>query len=205
MNKICIDERYFPNEELSHSNLPYKDFLSCLDELFVSYDSLFDAGCRDGKLLEEIKIKHSNVLINGCDYFQFAIDACPLSIKNDVFIWDLRDPFIEYKKYDLVVSTEVAEHIDKDYCDVYLSNLKKLLNKYLIITWSNSGGENNREVDQHVQHLNPLSKEQYHEVMKKNGFKFEEEKTNNLIKLMQNKSHVHWYWTSTIGVFSIEE
>ena len=82
MNKISIDERYFPNEELSHSNLPYQDLLSCLDELFVSYDSLFDAGCRDGKLLEEIKIKHSNVLINGCDYFQFVIDSCPLSIKN---------------------------------------------------------------------------------------------------------------------------
>jgi hypothetical protein len=205
MNKISIDERYFPNEELSHSNLPYVDLLYCLDELFGPYNSLFDAGCRDGRLLEEIKIKHPNVLIKGCDYFQFAIDACHPSIKNDVFIWDLRDPFVEYKKYDLVVSTEVAEHIDKDYCDIYLNNLKKLLNKYLIITWSNSGGENNKEVDQHTQHLNPLSKEEYHEVMKKNGFKFEEEKTNNLIKLMQNKVHVHWYWTSTIGVFSIKE
>jgi trans-aconitate methyltransferase len=205
MNKICIDERYFPNEELSHSNLPYVDLLSCLDELFAPYNSLFDAGCRDGKLLEQIKIKHPNILINGCDYFQFAINTCHPSIKNDVFVWDLRDPFTEYKKYDLVVSTEVAEHIDKDYCDIYLNNLKKLLNKYVIITWSNSGGENNREFDQHLQHLNPLSKEEYHELMKKNGFKFEEEKTNNLVELMKTKKHIHWYWTNTIGVFSIKE
>jgi hypothetical protein len=86
-----------------------------------------------------------------------------------------------------------------------LNNLKKLLNKYVIITWSNSGGENNREVDQHVQHLNPLSKEEYHELMKKNGFKFEKEKTNNLVELMKTKKHIHWYWTNTIGVFSIKE
>ena len=192
MNKICIDDRYFPEEELTHSTLPYIDLLSCVDNIFT-YNSVFDAGCRDGKFLEQVKIKHPNVIIKGCDYFKFAIDACPQSIKDDVFVWDLRDSFVEYKKYDLVVSTEVAEHIDKDYCNVYLNNLKNLLNQYLIITWSNSGGENNREFDQHLQHLNPLSKEQYHEVMKNNGFKFEQDLTNKLVHNMNNKNTIHWY------------
>lgn len=202
MNKILIDDRYFPNEELSHNKEPYIDLLFCIDTVFHTYSSLFDAGCRDGKLLEQVKIKHPNIFIRGCDYFKFAIDACDKSIKNDVFIWDLRDPFIEYKKYDLVISTEVAEHIDKDYCSVYLNNLKNLLNKYLIITWSNSGGENNKECDQHTQHLNPLTKEQYHEVMKNNGFKFEKNLTNKLIDCMNTKSNIHQYWTNSVGVFS---
>lgn len=203
MTKIYIDDRYFPEEELNHSIASYIDFLYCMDEVFFSYSSIFDAGCRNGHLLNQIKIKHPEVIIGGCDYFKFAIDACPEIIKNDVYIWDLRDPILNLKKYDLVVSMEVAEHIDKDYCNIYLNNLKKLTNKYVIITWSSSGGENNIEFDTHLQHLNPLSKEQYHKVMKDNGFAYEHEKTNKLVEEMQKRSAVYWYWTDSIGVFSI--
>ena len=54
--KVDIDSRYFPEEELNHNQEPYVILTKMLHEFF-NFESLFDAGCRDGKLIEESKIQ----------------------------------------------------------------------------------------------------------------------------------------------------
>ena len=62
--------------------------------------------------------------------------------------------------------SEVGEHIDKQYANILIENAKRLSNKYIIFTWSSHGGEHERHCDPHHQHLNPLSRDKYIELMK---------------------------------------
>ena len=153
--------------------------------------------------MQEVYYKHKHVCVKCCDYFQWAIDASHNNIKKYLYRFDLRDSIEETEKYDLVISTEVAEHIDKDYCSVYINNLKKLMKKYLIITWSSTGGKNDKINDAHIQHLNPLSKSQYHSLLETNGLKYETDLSNKLVYLMQQNKNIYFYWTNTIGIFSL--
>ena len=164
---------------------------------------MFDAGCRDGKLLAAIVARNSEISIRGCDYFQFALDTCPFSVKPFVFRWDLRDAFFDTTAHDIVVCTEVAEHIDKDYCHVFLSNLRKCCGKYLVITWSEHGGENDIVNDQHLQHLNPLDLNSYRTIVESHGFKLDIEKTGKLLSLMKNDYRSLSYWMESISIFSV--
>jgi len=200
--KINIDNRYLPSEELGHSNAPYEMLAEQLTLVLGGYQSLFDAGCRDGKMLESVLARNPQVSIRGCDYFQFALDACPFSVKPFVFRYDLRDPFIDVTSHDVVVCTEVAEHIDKDYCNVFLSNLRKCCGKYLVITWSEHGGEDDIINDQHLQHLNPLDLHSYRTLVESHGFKLDSEKTEKLLSLMRNDRRSLSYWMESISVFS---
>ena len=201
--KIKLEERYFPNEELNHPSAPYYEMSYCLETVFGPYSSLYDAGCRNGKLLEQIHLNFLNKKLKGCDYFKFAIDDCPESIKKFVYVWDLRDPIDNEEKYDLVVSMEVGEHIDKEYCNIYLNNLKKLSNKYVIMTWAASGGEKDIINDGHVQHLNPLNRMEYIKLLENNGFLYCETETIKLFNEMQKKKNIYFYWKNSIGVFKV--
>tara|TARA_A100001515_G_scaffold1473_2_gene1393 strand:- start:875 stop:1480 length:606 start_codon:yes stop_codon:yes gene_type:complete len=199
MKKIDIDSRYFPEEELNHNQEPYVVLTKMLHEFF-NFESLFDAGCRDGKLIEELKKFNPNTKLKGCDYFQWALDAADDSVKDSIYQFDLRDQINE-EKHDLVTCFEVAEHIDVDYCDIFLENLRSVTGKYMVITWSDSGGENQREFDTHLQHLNPLQRHQVIEKVQK-YFNYEETLTNEFLQRSLYEPHFLWYWRKSLTVWS---
>jgi hypothetical protein len=199
IEKVNIDERYVPSEELNQAQLPYTALAQVLHSCF-DFESLFDVGCRNGKLLHELNKIDSSTKIAGCDYFQWAIDASETEIKPFVYRWDLRDEMKE-DKFDLVTCFEVAEHIDEGYCDVFLSNLKSLTNKYLILTWSSAGGKNHPEVDDRCQHLNPLCRDDVLETVSK-YFTLEENLTNEFIRQSNTKQEFLWYWRDSLTVWS---
>lgn len=197
--KIKIDDRYFPTEELGHSKKPYESLCKILNNTF-DFTSLFDAGCRDGKLLLELYNQDSSRELKGCDYFQWCLDAADPKISDIIYQWDLRDK-IEESKYDIVTCFEVAEHIDKDYCDLFLENLRSLTNKYMILTWSDSGGENQREFDTHLQHLNPLSRNEVISVVSK-YFNLETNLSDEILESSKKDPDFLWYWRKSLTVWS---
>ena len=205
MKKINLDERYFPEEELGAIDTPYQQLADVLLETF-SFESVFDAGCRNGKLIKALHAKNKDISVRGCDYFQWAVDDSDVSVKSFLNQWDLRDDislaswFSEVKKTDVVTCFEVAEHIDPDFSEIFLENLKHLTGKYLILTWSDSGGENHREVDTHLQHLNPLTKEKVVEKVSKH-FTLDEEMTQTVTQLSFTKPNFYDYWRKSLTVW----
>lgn len=197
--KVKIDDRYLPTEELNHNKKPYEALSRVLSNTF-EFTSLFDAGCRDGQLLFEVYKQDQSKVVRGCDYFQWCLDAADPLVSPMVYQWDLRDR-IEESSYDIVTCFEVAEHIDKDYCDVFLENLRLMTNKYMIITWSDSGGENQREFDTHLQHLNPLKKDEVISVVAK-YFNLETELSNKFLESSNKESDFLWYWRKSLTVWS---
>ena len=103
-------------------------------------------------------------------------------IKSNFLVHDLRNPlqsnneYNQNQKFDVVVSTEVAEHIDPDYADIYISNLKELMadDARLIISWA--------EPPIYKQHLNPKTNDEFFSYMEEMGFVKQEELTNQIVK-----------------------
>ena len=200
--KIDIENRYIEEQEISHDSSIFIGLCDIIEKLNIIRGSVFDAGCRNGKFLSEFIRRNPSSTISGCDYFQWAIDACDDSIKPFVYRFDLRNPFEDNSTFDLVICTEVAEHIDPDYCSVFLSNLRQKCNGKLIITWSCHGGDSDRGNDPNLQHLNPKTKDQYHALMKQNGFTFDEDLSNRLLVEAYKDGKIPWYMLESIGVFS---
>jgi hypothetical protein len=67
---------------------------------------------------------------------------------------DLAVPFELSRKFDVVMSLEVAEHIPKQFEHVYIDNLIRHTNKYVIISWAVPGqggkGHVNEQPNQYV-------------------------------------------------------
>jgi hypothetical protein len=203
--KIQIDEKYFKEDEIRTNTKPYKDYYDCLNETFdlSLINSICDAGCANGPLLHQFKLNNPSIKILGLEYFDWQKEAADISIKENIIVHDLRDELDINEKYDIVNCTETGEHIDPEFADVFLQNLKKVCGKYLIISWSDSGGINDIEHDEHVQHLNPLKTEEVDNLLKKHGFIKNNELTNKLLNSTQNKSDFYFWWRKSLSVFEI--
>lgn len=86
--------------------------------------SIVDFGCGEGRWLFEAKKNDANIEVLGLDGPYVSRDR--LWISQDEFLGiDLRNKIELEKKYDLAISTEVAEHIEEEYIDIFLDNLAK--------------------------------------------------------------------------------
>ena len=203
--KIFIDERYFPKHEIRTNLSPYYDYYLCLSQTFnlLKTEGFCDVGCANGPLLYYVKSNVPHIDVMGLEYFNWQKEAADSLIKDSINIHDLRDEWMDEKKYDLVNCTETGEHIDSAYCDAFVKNLKKVCNKYLIISWSDTGGANDKEHDEHEQHLNPLSSSQVDELLTRNGFVKNQELTDKFVQESMSKSDFNFWWRKSLGVWEI--
>lgn len=199
--KTKLEERYFQKEELGANSLPYKALATALKETF-ELTSVFDAGCRDAKLLKALFDLGINLDLAGCDYFEWAVNGADTQVKDLIFQHDLRDAISIENKYDLVTCFEVAEHIDPEYCDIFLNNLKTLSNKYVLLTWSETGGENDREHDAHLQHLNPLKVNDMIETVGKH-MTLNQTLTDKFLKNSDKQPDFLYYWKKSLTVWEV--
>lgn len=86
--------------------------------------SIVDFGCGEGLWLMEAKRNDGSIKVLGLD--GNYINRSRLLIAQDEFLGvDLRKKIELSKKFDLAISTEVAEHIEKEYVDVFVDNLTR--------------------------------------------------------------------------------
>jgi len=201
---INIETRYLEEEEAGRDKKPYIDFFYTLEETFdfSKINSFIDVGCSDGHLLECIKSKYENIHVSGIEYFSYHLKYASKNTADSITIADIRKSLphnFQNKQFDIVVCTEVGEHIDPEYCHQFLQNIKSLCKKNLVMTWSKHGGSNEPEKDPHHQHLNPLSLHQYIELVKSHGFILDKTKTNLIHeKASKCKNFFSWWKESLI-------
>ena len=203
--KININERYFEKEEVRTNSKPYDAYYDCLNSTFDlnNTNSFCDIGCATGLLMKKINENNKSINLLGVDYFQWHKDSSRDLIKDSIIIHDLRDALPISEKYDIVNCTETGEHIDKAFQDDFIENLKSICGKYLIISWSDTGGENDRKNDTHIQHLNPMSSGSVNELLIKHGFKKNNELTEKFIKESNKNSNFNFWWRKSLGVWEI--
>ncbi len=205
MQKIDINNRYPAEGEIRKNDLPYKDYADCILETFNEIDSFCDVGCATGHLIYFIK-KATGVKTKGYEYFDYHKNSeyCPVDIRNDIEIYDIRDVLPEdVEKYNIVNCSEVGEHIDKNYADILIENAKKLSKKYIIFTWSSHGGEFEPHCDPLHQHLNPLPRNEYIKMMQSHGLKANMALTNKFLQISKTKKYFHFWWRESFVIWEI--
>jgi len=85
----------------------------------INPTTVLDAGCALGFLVE--KMRKNDIQAFGCDISEYAISQTHESIKPYCWIASLTDPI--QNRYDLIVSIEVLEHMNKAESELALKNL----------------------------------------------------------------------------------
>ncbi|MCR5249110.1 MAG: class I SAM-dependent methyltransferase [Lachnospiraceae bacterium] len=89
---------------------------------WLSPRSIVDFGCGSGTWLSIAREIDQGIEVCGID--GEYMDRNCLDISDDLFLpHDLAKPIELKKKYDLAISTEVAEHLDKEYADVFVRSV----------------------------------------------------------------------------------
>lgn len=199
--KIDIDSMYPEEMEVRKSDSPYYEYYQCLKKVFdlSSIDSFCDVGCSTGHLIDFVS-KYNSIDVAGIEYFQYQKDNANSEVQECINILDIRDPLQIDMKFDIVNCTEVAEHVDPKYLDIFLDNLKSIVGKYLIFSWSDSYPPN----DAPPQHVSPLPLDDVKMIMESWGFDFDEDKTNLFNLTAKQYNNYYPWWKDNITVWKIK-
>ena len=210
-DRVNINFRYIEDEEVRKDVIPYMSYAKCIINTFniQETNSFCDIGCATGHLIYYLKTFKSNLIVKGYEYFEYHKKSqyCNDLIRDNIEIKDIRDKLPEdVDKYDIVNCSEVGEHIDKNYADILINNAKLLSNKYIIFTWSSHGGENERHCDPNHQHLNPLSREKYIQLMMNHNLKPNIELTKKFLNTSNkfNQRQFYPWWRESFIIWEKE-
>jgi SAM-dependent methyltransferase len=115
----------------AHFNDSYSSAKQVAPELVKNFSlkSVVDLGCGIGSWLRAFKESGVKEVL-GVDFNE--VDSKMLHISKEEFTrHDLRKPFKTKKKFDLAISTEVAEHIDETYAENFIDSLSLLSDRIL--------------------------------------------------------------------------
>jgi len=199
--KIDIDKMYPPSSEVRISDAPYYEYYQCVKKVFdlSDVDSFCDVGCSTGHLIDFIST-YNSIDVAGIEYFQYQKENASSSIQDCINILDVRDPFDIDFKFDIVNCTEVAEHVDPKYLDVFLDNIKSIVGKYLIFSWS----ETYPPADAPPQHVSPLPPEDVKSIMNSWGFDLDIEKTALFNSTAKGYNNYYPWWKDNITVWQVK-
>jgi len=198
---IKISEMYLPENEVREDNEPYKHFANSLFNSSVispSIRNIMDVGCTSGNLIFEILKLDYKLEVNGIEAFSFFKNIANREISENIKIVDMRNPMENTNQtYDLVICTEVGEHIDPSRIDVFLQNLKKLSSNLVVISWSATFPPPSGP----PQHLSVLRFKELSLVMKSYGFILVPTLTKKLNLEMKNGLNSNHHWLDSLSVW----
>jgi SAM-dependent methyltransferase len=197
--KVDIDIMYPPELELREDSSPYDAYYNCIKETFdlEEIDTFCDVGCATGHLVYNM-LNYTDAC--GIEYFQYQKDNADERIQECINIFDIRDPIEDDVKFDLVNCTEVAEHVDPKFLDVFLDNLKKITGKYLILTWSGTYPP----ADAPPQHISPLYYHDVEKLMNAWGFEIDQDKTDKFLNESRKYSKFYFWWRESLTIWRVK-
>jgi SAM-dependent methyltransferase len=127
-----FDENYFATscgEPYERSEVWLNLFSSFAERIQrdINPASVLDAGCAMGFLVE--KLRERGIEAWGVDISEYAIGEVTASIKEYCWIGSVTEPFP--RKYGLIVSIEVLEHLPQEHAESAVANLCKFTDDVL--------------------------------------------------------------------------
>lgn len=199
--RIKIDALYKPSEEIREDAKPYESLVRVLVDsglLHAHSTSLIDIGCTSGHLLSSVYSKFPNIRLKGLEIFNFLKEAAPSNIREKIQIVDLRKNLTSTDgKFDIAICTEVGEHIDPAWLDVFLDNLTHFTGKYLILSWSRTYPGPSAP----PQHVSVLTTKQMRQVMESWGFVQNRRFTHLVQRFSAEDQDFFPHWRESISVW----
>ncbi len=124
--------------------------------------SVLDLGCGNGYLLKTFAEKGKK--IKGIDGSFNAINSIQYPLRENFHQKDLRQP-LYVGRYDLVICSEVAEHLEEQYADLLIDNICRSSKRYIFFTGATpeqTGGVNHVNLQQHEYWIEKFSNHGFH-------------------------------------------
>lgn len=102
---------------------PWRLEYDCIADLLANrlqFSSVIDLGCGSGFIMARLRELGKEVC--GVDGSVEALKAAPPSVKESIVLRDLTAP-LYLGQYDLVVCTEVAEHLEEEFAEMVVDNI----------------------------------------------------------------------------------
>lgn len=203
---IVQDEHYRPEHEIREDPRPYLSFANALTRADVlnGITSVLDLGCATGRLLEALPASPS-LSLAGVDLFAYhgSSQFFPSGVRFHQA--DLRFPIESASSIidsaDLVICTEVGEHIDPASLDIFIGNLVKLTRRRLVLTWSGTYPPRGAP----PQHVSPLSRREVERIMRSFGYQIERRRTRALRQELSREKEAYFWWMESLSVWSCGE
>lgn len=151
--------------------------------------SVFDVGCGRGQLL--LALKKRGVICRGLEYSSVVLDICRQS-GLDVTKFDIEHDMLQKGfKVDVVVSTEVAEHLPESCADRFVDFLCAISDNVLMTaaeparTWE--------EIKWGHDHVNEQPKEYWIDKFGDRGFKYNEDISMQFRREWKEREVSAWY------------
>lgn len=180
----------------------YKSFAKALWRA-IQFGSLLDIGCGNGLLLDYLRKEQVQVM--GVEGSSSAFDVMSAENRASVLQWDLRKTWSpEIRKqlaqpWDLVVCTEVAEHIEPEFEDVFLQNVVALVNRILVLSWSPDWDPNRGTPKQ--EHWNPRPIGYVKRKLGSMGLSYEPRMAKMLRHELKDQLKEFGWWAENVVVF----
>jgi 2-polyprenyl-3-methyl-5-hydroxy-6-metoxy-1,4-benzoquinol methylase len=122
------DDKFF------RMHIPWKqeyDEIAAILDTHLAFKSVVDLGCGNGYIIDELDRRGKTV---------YGIDGSSTTQRFNprVHIMDLTIP-LQVGRYDLVICTEVAEHIDEKYADVLVNSICDAARGYIFFSAARAG------------------------------------------------------------------
>jgi len=124
--------------------------------------SAVDFGCGNAYVLDEL-FRLGVRQIRGYDGSPHSISHAPARIQGSISIIDLAQPLPAGERYDLVISTEVAEHLPESAADTFVDNMCSRAEEWIVFTAAHPGQGG-------VNHVNCQPKSYWREKFAARGF-----------------------------------
>jgi len=140
-----------------------------------------DIGCGNGAYTIELRK-------GGIDCVGY--DASPLTIEITNGLCGIMDfsEYVDLGKFDLVLSLEVGEHIPPQYEQIFIDNVCRATDKYIILSWAVEGQGG-------MGHVNCRNNDYIIEEMSKRGFVYNDQHTQSL------RSEISLFWLKNTLMF----
>lgn len=162
---------------------PYRSETNHIGEVFkdeFSPENVIDFGCAIGTYLEPFY--ENNIEIQGIDANEGAFNHAVVPTKY-LEHHDLREKYDSEKKYDLVISIEVAEHIPEKFSDTFVETLCNTSKEYIVMTAAPPGQGG-------THHVNEKPREYWIDLFEKRDFNHQKKNVEEL----RNKISVDDVW-----------
>lgn len=131
----------------------------------LDFTTVLDVGCGQGSFLQELQAEFPNIEPYGIDISPSAVELAKKRVAGGRFcVLDITES-VFHQKCDLVVCSEVLEHIPDDV--TALQNLRKMTNKFLLVSTPQG---RMRQFEKQVGHVRNYARGELVEKIESSGF-----------------------------------
>lgn len=182
------DDKYYTGFLVPSIEKSYEVIAESIVTVF-SPKSVVDVGCGRGQLI--LALKKRGVLCRGLEYSSVALEICRQHCL-DVTCFDLEHDILPKDlKADVVVSTEVAEHLPERCADCFVCILSAISDK--IVMTAAEPARTWEEIKWGHDHVNEQPKEYWIAKFVDKGFKYDEDTSTRLRVQWKEREVSPWF------------